>query len=40
MTFGTFEGWWTDAGTFPSLAHASDLALKEAMPFPDIERRI
>ena len=40
MSFGTFQGWWTDAGTFPSLAHASDLALKEAMPFPDIERRI
>jgi len=40
MTFGTFQGWWTDAGTFPSLAVANDLALKEAMPFPDLPRRI
>jgi len=40
MTFGTFQGWWTDAGTFPSLAVANDLALQEAMPFPDLPRRI
>jgi len=40
MTFGTFQGWWTDAGTFPSLSVANDLALKEAMPFPDLPRRI
>ncbi len=40
MTFGTFQGWWTDAGTFPSLAVANELALKEAMPFPDLPRRI
>jgi len=40
MSFGTFEGWWTDAGTFPSLALANQLAMKEAMPFPDLPRRI
>lgn len=40
MTFGTFQGWWSDAGTYPSLAHANELALKEAMPFPDIARKI
>lgn len=40
MSFGTFEGWWTDAGTFPSLAHANELALREAMPFPSIARNI
>ncbi len=40
MTFGTFQGWWTDAGTFPSLALANELATKEAMPFPDLPRKI
>ena len=40
MSFGTIEGWWTDAGTFPSLAHANKQALSEPMPFPDILRRI
>lgn len=40
MTFGTLKGWWTDAGTFPSLALANELALKEAMPFPDLPRRL
>lgn len=40
MSFGTFQGWWSDAGTFPSLARANELAFKEAMPFPDIARRI
>lgn len=25
MTFGQFEGWWTDAGTFPSLHRANEL---------------
>ena len=25
MTFGRFEGWWTDAGTFPSYHHANKL---------------
>lgn len=40
MSFGTFQGWWSDAGTFPSLATANELALGEAMPFPDIPRKI
>jgi len=40
MSFGTLNGWWTDAGTFPSLALANDLAMKEAMPFPDLPRRV
>ena len=25
MTFGVLEGWWTDAGTFDSLRHATNL---------------
>ena len=33
LSFGTFQGWWTDAGTFPSLAHANELAAQEAAPF-------
>jgi glucose-1-phosphate thymidylyltransferase len=33
MSFGTFNGWWTDAGTFPSLALANTLALGEPAPF-------
>ena len=40
MSFGTFQGWWTDAGTFPSLALANELTIKEPMPFPDLPRRI
>jgi glucose-1-phosphate thymidylyltransferase len=40
LSFGTFQGWWTDAGTYPSLAHANELALKDSMPFPDIARKI
>jgi glucose-1-phosphate thymidylyltransferase len=40
MSFSTFNGWWSDAGTFPSLARANELALHEAMPFPDIARKI
>jgi glucose-1-phosphate thymidylyltransferase len=39
MSFGTFQGWWSDAGTFPSLAHAGELAMKEPVPFPDIPRK-
>jgi len=35
MSFGTFAGWWTDAGTFPSLAHANELALTAPVPFAD-----
>jgi glucose-1-phosphate thymidylyltransferase len=40
MSFGMFQGWWSDAGTFPSLAKANELALGEAMPFPNIPRNI
>lgn len=39
LTFGTFQGWWTDAGTFPSLAHANGLAIHEAPPFPQSKGR-
>jgi glucose-1-phosphate thymidylyltransferase len=38
MSWGRFDGWWTDAGTFPSLAHAHGLALASPAPFPDIRR--
>jgi len=39
LSFGTFHGWWTDAGTFPSLALANDLAIKETMPFAQVHGR-
>ena len=39
LTFGTFQGWWSDAGTFPSLANANELAGQEACPFPMIHRK-
>ena len=39
MTFGRLEGWWSDAGTFPSLAHAGELAAQEPPPFPAIPRK-
>jgi len=26
MTYDVLQGWWTDAGTFPSLRTANDLA--------------
>ncbi len=39
LSFGTFQGWWTDAGTFPSLAHASQLASGEPLPFPQATGR-
>ena len=39
LSFGTFQGWWTDAGTFPSLAHASELAIRETSPFPQVMGR-
>jgi glucose-1-phosphate thymidylyltransferase len=29
LTFDVLPGWWTDAGTFESLAHANDLLLKD-----------
>ena len=39
MTSGTFQGWWTDAGTFPSLTHASELASQVEVPFPAVQGR-
>jgi len=33
LSYGTFKGWWTDAGTFPSLATANELANNEPAPF-------
>lgn len=39
MSFGTFAGWWTDAGTFSSLAHANDLAILAENPFPALSNR-
>ena len=39
MTFGTFQGWCTDAGTFTSLARASELAAIEPVPFADSLRK-
>lgn len=39
LTFGTFQGWWTDAGTFPSLAHANGLATLDELPFPAVHGR-
>ncbi len=29
MTYGKFQGWWTDAGTFESLRHADELSYNE-----------
>jgi glucose-1-phosphate thymidylyltransferase len=40
LTFGMFHGWWSDAGTFPSLAHANELASREESPFPEIARKV
>jgi glucose-1-phosphate thymidylyltransferase len=28
MTFGRFDGWWTDAGTFPSYLRANELVMR------------
>ena len=39
LSFGTFQGWWTDAGTFPSLAHANELAGAALRPFPQTQGR-
>lgn len=36
MTWGELGGWWSDAGTFPSLAKASELALSMPAPFPGL----
>ena len=38
LSFGTFQGWWSDAGTFPSLAQANQLASQEPVPFPALQR--
>jgi glucose-1-phosphate thymidylyltransferase len=40
LSFWTFQGWWSDAGTFPSLANANELAGREEPPFPMIARKI
>lgn len=40
LSYGTFKGWWSDAGTFPSLAHANELASTEEPPFPEIPRKV
>lgn len=36
LSFGTFQGWWSDAGTFPSLAQANLLAAQVGTPFPSL----
>lgn len=36
LTWGKLDGWWTDAGTFPSLALANELALTQRTPFQDL----
>lgn len=38
MQSGRFTGWWTDAGTFPSLSQAHELALGTEAPFPTLRR--
>jgi glucose-1-phosphate thymidylyltransferase len=38
MTWGTLDGWWTDAGTFPSLLRANELAQSIEAPFPALKR--
>lgn len=38
LTYGIFKGWWSDAGTFPSLAQASHLAMQIEQPFPTVVR--
>jgi glucose-1-phosphate thymidylyltransferase len=40
LSFGSFQGWWSDAGTFPSLSHANELASSEEPPFPGIARKV
>ena len=32
LTSSTIEGWWTDAGTFPSLYRASRLVAEQVKP--------
>lgn len=38
MSFSALHGWWSDAGTFPSLTRAGGLANREPIPFPYIPR--
>lgn len=38
LTYGVFTGWWSDAGTFPSLTQASHLAMQVEQPFPTVAR--
>src|SRR3989440_11334708 len=37
MTWDELEGWWTDAGTFESLLHASNLVAKTGANQPELE---
>ena len=39
LQFDTLQGWWTDAGTFESLAAANDLVLGRASNAQEAERR-
>lgn len=38
LSWGTLAGWWTDAGTFPSLHVANELAQTVDVPFPHLKR--
>lgn len=38
LGWGTLRGWWTDAGTFPSLLRANELAQGIEHPFPGMRR--
>ena len=38
MTWGELGGWWSDAGTFTSLAYANELAISTPPPFPELRR--
>jgi len=37
MTWGELEGWWSDAGTFESLLHASNLVAKTGANHQELE---
>lgn len=38
LSWGRLKGWWTDAGTFPSLMKANELAQSCTAPFPALKR--
>ena len=38
LTWGSLRGWWTDAGTFPSLMKANELTQASEPPFPALRR--